>query len=166
MKKYLDELKVIKKETEDFYTYRYITDIVFDEKTESTYGSGREGYERFKKEVTPRVLISGVTSLRAVEADCEVKFIAETLHKGEDVSASEYAHIFQRAVEDLYNTLKVNNKTVFGFWLDEQLDNIELDPHDFGFYTYYKGRLRMLKDILERYENDELYRQLIDRIKE
>lgn len=169
MKKELKELydtvhSVIKSNSYNYH-YEYYkktpNGMVLDIPLNHQYGSTRDGYDSWKKdnkELTASY--SGMTSVRTVTDRTgyvdgyifETKLPDRTWH-------TELKEKYDAAFLEICKLLEVKDIESFGYFVE---NDVELSK---DYSTSIMNKLRHIIDVFERYEYDDDFRKLVDKIK-
>jgi len=149
--------------------YRYIKEIIWDTEAQEKFGSGREGYEKFKqdKSYPGNLSYSGEIDLR-IRYDRENGLLLGYITESKRTSNDNYKHMvkqFEDAKEKMFEILGVKDTEAFNYWLEEYTGGL------FGFSR--KGAnetisaIETLEGIITKYNDPEEqeFKQFLDKIK-
>jgi len=147
--------------------YRYVKEIVYDTEAEEKYGTSRAGYDEWKNtkkyNQTTSLGYSGVTSIRTLsdyKTGETLGYILETKETTND-SLTKMLNILEKAEEEFYKILDVTAFDTFNFWFQDQYDtmrNLEANS--------IISRIERLEGIINDYNEDEEFRNFINKIKD
>jgi len=147
--------------------YRYVKEIIYDTAAEEKYGTSRAGYDEWKNtkkyDQSTSLGYSGVTSVRTLsdyKTGEALEYILETKETTND-SLTKMLNILEKAEEEFYKILKVTSFDTFNFWFSDQYDMMgRLEAN--GIIS----RIEKLESIIRDYNEDEEFRDFINKIKD
>ena len=153
--------KIENHRTEAIYNkeYRYIKQIIYDDELQEKYGSTREGYERYKRDLSGYASYSGEIDLR-VQTDRDgviLGYFTEAKKKVND-PLSEIEKIYEDAKQEFFNILGCTDTEALEYWLS---DKIHINPMEANSYLY---GVKKLEIILKDYEEDEEFKVFLDKL--
>ncbi len=147
------------------YTYWMKTPkgMLIDEPTIHEYGSSRAGFEQWKMDhPTLMASVGGKISIRPiVERSCQSRIVGYVTE--EQLSDSgwqdEILQLSKDCFDKLCEELDVKDRETFRFFIFHEMCGYE------NYADELRAKISAMTDVYESYQNDEEYKQLIDKIK-
>ena len=179
MKSYLKDIQSIRKDNIYNYCYKYWTGdengMRLDVHMNNKYGQDRKGYEQYKNDsvVLPDgtlsepgqidVSYSGVTSLRTVtdrKTNKVIGYITET-KLSDNPARDEAKIIFGKQLQAVMNHLEVHDVQSFMYYINQNMPQMDFR----NSVDTYLNKVRYLLELVKDYNDDEEFREFIDKIK-
>jgi len=144
------------------YTYLNLINkdrMHFEESEElrEKYGIDRDGFERFKNEYDVDIPSSSLRYVKDSNGNI-INLVIETSTKNDN--NKEIEELVNEAKEYVYNKLDIKDSESFEFYIENHFITFK-DFND----NYYINYLNALEELLSSYEEDEDFRNFINKIK-
>jgi hypothetical protein len=148
--------------------YTYVKEIIYDTELQELYGDSRDGYDKFKNrklDTTTATDIShgGVLDLRILTQDGkESGAVIETKRTSNDNYNQMFIQ-YQLAKLKLLEILEIKDSGSFLYWYEENYSGFNFSR---GGANETITAIERLENIIIKYNNEEEFKEFIDKIKQ